>query len=154
MRTHQVARIALVWLLLPPLASAARAQRTTQDTTKLATALRTARAAYATALGALNAAQVVEHFADSAVIVYSVNAEFGDEVFTGKPAIVDFLTEASSVSALRFGPPGFTISPTEVTETSTYVVVLEDGSERPGTNTFVWRQQADGTWKVIRATVK
>jgi len=67
---------------------------------------------------------------------------------------VDFLTEASSVSALRFGPPGFTISPTEVTETSTYVVVLEDGSERPGTNTFVWRQQADGTWKVIRATVK
>ena len=115
----------------------------TQDTTKLPAAMRAARAQLNTALTGLKAADAAALFADSAV------AEFQGQVFSGKPAVQAWLTDAlAGVSSLRFNNFRFTISENEIVESADYAVGTPDG-EQPGSTETVWRL-VNGAWKVVR----
>ncbi|MEX2285378.1 MAG: nuclear transport factor 2 family protein [Gemmatimonadota bacterium] len=129
-----------VVLLAGPIGVHAQA---TQDTTMLPAAMRTARAGLNAALTSLKASEAAGFFADSAV------AEFQGQTFPGKAAIEAWLTDAlGGISGIRFTNAKFTVSPTEIIETSDYTVVTPDG-EQPGATETTWRL-VNGTWKVVR----
>ena len=115
----------------------------TPDTTKLPAAMRAVRAQLNTALTGLRAADAAAFFADSAV------AEFQGQVFTGKPAVQAWLTDAlAGVTSLRFNNFRFTISENEIIESADYTVGTPEG-EQPGSTETVWRR-INGGWKVVR----
>ena len=115
----------------------------TQDTTKLPAPMRAVRAQLNTALTGLRAADAAAFFADSAV------AEFQGQVFTGKPAVQAWLTDAlAGVTSLRFSNFRFTISENEIVESADYTVGTPEG-EQPGSTETVWRR-INGGWKVVR----
>jgi ketosteroid isomerase-like protein len=144
-RSLGVLTLFLLAILVIPGAIAAQE---TEDTTKLAPALRTARNALTAAWMARDAQAVSRFFADSAAV------STPDQTLNGKAAIDGWLAETTqALSAVRFGTSRFVISESEVTERSTYTVVLGDGTEQSGSAENIWRRQADGSWKVTRLTV-
>ena len=138
--------VVLVALAAMAAPSSARAQET-QDTMKLAAPLRTARAALTAAYVALDARAAGRHFSDSAVV------NFQGQVLSGRAAVDGWLTNSlQGISSIRFGASTFTVAETEVTERSTYTVVVSDGASQEGTTEATWKRQPDGSWKVIRLT--
>jgi hypothetical protein len=115
----------------------------TQDTTKLPAAMQAVRAQLNTALTGLKAADAAAFFADSAL------AEFQGQVFSGKPAVQAWLTDAlAGVTSLRFSNFRFTISENEIIENADYTVGTPEG-EQPGSTETTWRL-VNGSWKVVR----
>jgi hypothetical protein len=146
MRLSRLTAATFLVLLAMPLAGIA--QQSTSDTTKLPAAMRTARAGLNSALSGLKGTAAMAFFADSAV------AEFQGQVYSGKPAVEAWLSQAlAGVSALKFTAPTFTISANEIIETAPYTVATPEG-EQPGTSTSIWRRSAGGKWLVTRLTVQ
>src|SRR5688500_2284865 len=115
----------------------------TQDTTRLPAEMRAVRAQLNTALTGLKAADAVAFFADSAV------AEFQGQVFSGKPAVQAWLTDAlAGVTSLRFSNFRFTISENEIIESAEDTAGTPEG-EQPGSTETVWRR-VKGGWRVVR----
>lgn len=138
----------LLFLLATVVVPTAATAQETQDTMKLAAPLRTARAALSAAYTALNGQEASRSFSDSAVV------DFQGQVFTGRPAVQEWLSGAlQGLSSIRFGTPSFTVAETEVTERTGYTVVTTDGTEQGGSTEATWRRQADGSWKIVRLTV-
>ena len=139
-RLFMVIAATFIGLVAHPVGTQAQA---TQDTTRLPAAMRAIRAQLNTALTGLKAADAVAFFADSAV------AEFQGQVFSGKPAVQAWLTDAlAGVSSLRFSNFRFTISENEIIESADYTVGTPEG-EQPGSTETVWRR-VNGGWKVVR----
>jgi ketosteroid isomerase-like protein len=134
-------------LSLIAIPTAASAQET-QDTTKLAAPLRTARAELTAAYVGLNPQAAARFFSDSAVV------DFQGQVITGKPGVTEWLVGSlQGLSSLRFGSASFTVSETQVVERASYTVTTTDGTEQAGSSEATWRKQADGSWKVVRLVV-
>lgn len=142
-------RAALVSAMVALLVVAAPASaQETQDTAALPQALRTARTGLEAAYAKLDGAAASSHFAPTGAI------DFGGQVISGRDAIRGWFGEMfANMSGLRAGAPKFVLGESEVSEKSTYVVALPDGSEQSGTSETVWRLQEDGTWKVVRLIV-
>jgi hypothetical protein len=136
-------RFMLLGLLLLAAPVAVQAQDT-QDTMKVAAALRAERAGLNKALTALNAKGSVPFFAETAIV------DFQGQTFTGRAEIEGWLTQAfSGLSSLKFGAASFKISDAEVIETVQYTVGTPEG-EQPGTTETTWRRGADNKWQVVR----
>ena len=148
LRCRSLNRLApLCFLLLLALPGAAPAQET-QDTTKLPTALRSARNGLYTALVAMDAAKSSPFFADTAVVL------FGGETFRGRTDIHTWLAGQFQVlKGVRFTGSTFNIADTQVTERAGYTVATPDAGEQSGTNEMIWSKQSDGSWKVVRLTI-
>ena len=147
MHRNRVIPALLFALALVAAPSAASAQET-QDTMKLASPLRTARAEMTAAYVALNAQGAARHFSDSAVV------DFQGQLISGKPGVIEWLTGSlQGLSSIRFGSASFTVTETQVIERASYTVTIPDGTEQGGSTEATWRKQADGSWKVVRLTV-
>jgi hypothetical protein len=134
-------------LMLASLAMPAAAQQTTQDSTALPEALRTARTAMSTALDKLDSAATAALFTTDGAV------DFQGQVVTGREPVAGFFAEAfAGVSAVRFGPPTFIIADGQVTERASYVVAIPEG-EQAGTSVTMWTRQEDGSWQVTRLTI-
>jgi ketosteroid isomerase-like protein len=141
MQTRSRFRLLGLLLLAAPVAVPAQE---TQDTMKVAAALRAERAGLNKALTALNAKGSVAFFADDAIV------DFQGQTFTGKMEIEGWLTQAfSGLTSLKFGAPSFKIADAEVVETVQYTVGTPEG-EQPGTTETIWRRGSDNKWKVVR----
>jgi ketosteroid isomerase-like protein len=142
----------LLFLLLPLLlaAPATAAAQATQDSTKVPAALRTARAAFMSAIAGFDANAAGAAFADSAVV------NMQGEVIAGKPAIAQgWLPQMfQTLASIRFGASSYEIADDQIVETGThYVVPSEGGGEQAGTHYTTWRRMRDGSWKVVRLEV-
>jgi ketosteroid isomerase-like protein len=139
--------VALALLLAAPAAAAAQA---TQDSTGVPAAMRTARAAFLTAITGFDAAAAAAVFADSAVV------DMQGEVISGKAAISQgWLPQMfASLTSIRFGASSYTVNDGEIIEAGThYVVPSEGGGEQPGRHSTTWRRMSDGSWKIARLAV-
>lgn len=143
----RIVRLAALFALLAIVLPAAVRAQETSDTTKLAAPLRSARGTFNKALTAGDGAGAAAVFADSIMV------DFQGQVYSGKEAATGWMVEAlQGISALKFSPPTFKLSDTEVTETASYTVSTPGGDQTGSTET-VWKKQKDGAWKVQRLRV-
>jgi ketosteroid isomerase-like protein len=146
-KPSRIVRLASMFALLAVILPAAVRAQESSDTTKLAGPLRNARGAFNKALTSGDGAGAASSFSDS------VTVDFQGQVYSGKDAATGWMVEAlQGISALKFSPPSFKISDSEVTETASYTVATP-GGDQSGTTETVWKKQKDGAWKILRLRV-